>query len=349
MPARLEISTSIFRDNVRAVMGRVAPGEMMLVTKDDAYGHGLEWAVREAHAVGARWIGSYDVPSALRVRALLPDVRIFAWETSSADEVAEAIRAGVDLGVGTAGYLRRVIAEAERTGRRALVHLKIDTGLHRNGIRPEDWADAVTEARRAEDAGLLHVAGVWSHLAEASDDEDDAARGEFAHAVDVLRDTGGTPEHLHLTASAASWARPELRGTLSRIGAFCYGIRSADGPELDSIRPAASLRADIVDVQDDRVRIDVGALDGLPSNLAGAVLGGAVLGSAALGGPDAPRILHVDGTWTDLSRWAGASAGDGVTVFGGDGPSATDLAERIDTVGEEILTRVSPLVPRRYS
>jgi alanine racemase len=339
MPARLEIDTRAFRDNIAAVAARVAPGEMMLVTKDDAYGHGLEWAVREAHEAGVRWIGSYDVPSALRIRAALPDVRIFAWVTSSADEVAEAIRAGIDLGVGTAEYLRRVITEAERAARRAHVHLKIDTGLHRNGIRPEDWAETVADARRAEDAGLLRVAGVWSHLAEASDAEDDAAQGEFLSAVDVLRGAGGTPEHLHLTASAASWARPELRGTLNRIGAFCYGIRSADGPELDGIRPVASLRADVVDVSEDRVRIDIGALDGLPSNLVGAVLGG----------PNAPRIVHIDGTWTELALWAGATVGDSVTVFGADGPSATDLAERIDTVGEEILTRVSPLIPRRYS
>ena len=339
MSARLEVRTQTFLDNIQAVAERIAPGEMMLVTKDDAYAHGLDWAVPAALSAGVRWFGSYDVPSALRIRAAAPESRIFAWATSAADEVAEAIRADVDLGVGTAAYLRRVIAEADRAGRRARVHLKIDTGLHRNGIRPEDWGDTVAVARSAEDAGLLHVAGVWSHLAEASDDEDDAAQLEFLTAVDALQKAGGTPEQLHLTASAASWARPELRGSLSRIGAFCYGIRSADGPELDGIRPVASLRAEVIDVSDDRVRIDIGALDGLPSSLAG----------AHLGDPVAPRILHIDGTWTDLARWDAAAVGDTVTVFGDGGPSATDLAERIDTVGEEILTRVSPLIARRYS
>lgn len=339
MPARLEIRTRTFLDNIRTVAARVAPGELMLVTKDDAYGHGLDWAVPAALSVGVRWFGSYDVPSGVRIRAAAPQARIFAWATSSAEDVAEAIRAGIDLGVGTSDYLRRVIAEAGRARTRARVHLKIDTGLHRNGIRPEDWADAVAEARRAEAAGLLQIAGVWSHLSEASDADDDAAQREFLAAVDALRRAGGAPHQLHLTASAASWARPELRGSLSRIGAFCYGIRSAGGPDLDGIRPAASLRADVVDVSDARVRIDIGALDGLFSNLAG----------AHLGGTGAPRIIHVDGTWTDLTRWAGAAVGDSVTVFGERGPSATDLAEHIDTVGEEILTRVSPMIPRRYS
>ena len=154
----------------------------------------------------------------------------------------------------------------------------------------------------------------------------------------MLRAAGGTPRQLHLTASAASWWRPELRGTLSRIGAFCYGIRSADGPELDGIRPVATLRADVVDVHDGRARIDIGALDGLPSNLVGATIG-----------DRRARVLRVGRTWTEISAEENTRTGQSVTVFGADGVSATDLAERIDTVGEEILTRVSPLIVRRYS
>ncbi|WP_194419647.1 alanine racemase [Microbacterium abyssi] len=338
MTARLEISTDVFLRNLDAVSARISPGEFMLVTKDDAYAHGLDWAVSAARSAGVHWFGSYDVASALRIRTLAPDVRIFAWATSTADEVAQAILADVDLGVGTPEYLRRVVAEAERLQRRARVHLKVDTGLHRNGIRPEQWPDAVAEARRAEEAGLLRVTGVWSHLAEASDAEDDAAQRVFLSAVDALRAAGGAPRRLHLTASAASWWRPELRGTLSRIGAFCYGIRSADGPELDGIRPAAALRADVIDVRDGRARIDVGALDGLPSNLVGASIDD---GRA--------RIVRVERTWTEISGIDDARTGRSITVFGPDGVSATDLAEHIDTVGEEILTRVSPLLERRYS
>lgn len=338
MTARLEVSTDVFLRNLDAVKSRVAPGEFMLVTKDDAYAHGLAWAVTTAQAAGVRRYGSYDVASALRIRALSPDARIFAWATSTADEVAEAILADVDLGVGTTEYLRRVIVEAERLRRRARVHLKIDTGLHRNGIRPEQWPDAVAEARRAEEAGLLRVTGVWSHLAEASDAEDDEAQQVYLSAVDALRAAGGTPRQLHLTASAATWWRPELRGTLSRIGAFCYGIRSAEGPQLDGIHPVAALRADVIDASDGHARIDVGALDCLPSNLVGAPIGD---GRA--------HIVRVERTWTEISGVDDAMPGRSVTIFGPDGVSATDLAERIDTVGEEILTRVSPLIERRYS
>lgn len=338
MTARLEISTDVLVRNIETVEVRVAPGDLMMVTKDDAYGHGLSWAVSSALTAGVRWFGSYDIASALRIRRLTPDAGIFAWATSNDEEIDEAILAGVDLGTGSEEYLQRVIARAERLKRSARVHLKIDTGLHRNGIRPERWPDVVAQARRAEGAGLVQVAGVWSHLAEASDAEDDSAQREFLSAVEILRNAGSTPQHLHLTASAASWWRPELRGTLNRIGAFCYGIRSADGPELEGIRPAAALRADVVDIHGDIARIDLGALDGLPSTLAGASIG-----------DGQSQIVRVDGTRTEISGGQYLRAGDTVTVFGPEGVSATDLAERIDTVGEEILTRISPLVERRYS
>lgn len=336
MTARLEVSAGAFQANIAAVRDRIDGSELMLVMKDDAYGHGLDWAVAEAVDAGVRWIGSYDVVTALRVRAVAPDMRIFAWATSSADEVAEAIRARVDLGVGTLDYLRRVITEARAAGERARVHLKIDTGLHRNGIRPEQWRDAVAVARAAEDEGALEIAGVWSHLAEASDAEDDQARREFDAAVQALRDAGGTPEYLHLTASAASWWRPELRGTMCRIGAFCYGIRSADGPELDGIRPITALRAVIEERNDDRAVIGLGSLDGLPSSLSGAPIADGTV-----------RLARVEETSSEISG-ASLAVGESVAVFGPDGVSATDLAERIDTVGEEILTRLSPLLPRVY-
>lgn len=90
-------------------------------------------------------------------------------------------------------------------------------------------------------------------------------------------------------------------------------------------------------MRDGRARIDIGALDGLPSNLVGASIG-----------DRRSHILRVEGTWTDISAGEDVRPGQSVTVFGADGVSATDLAERIDTVGEEILTRVSPLIERRY-
>ncbi|PRA79236.1 alanine racemase [Microbacterium sp. MYb66] len=341
MRPELRLSSSAFRANVEAVRSRVAPSALMLVLKDDAYGHGLSWAVETAVEAGIGWFGSYDIRSGIATRRVAGgDVRIFAWATSSDEEIDDALLQDIDLGVGTIDYLRRIVSRAEALGARARVHLKIDTGLHRNGVLPEDWESAVAEARRAERSGLLVLDGVWSHIAEASDADDDIAQAAFLDAVRIVGESGPMPDALHLTASAASWWRPELRGNVSRIGAFCYGIRSADGPEIEGVRPVATLVAEVTEIADGDATIDMGSFDGLPSTLSG----------AHVGTPDGARVLRSIGPTTSVVHgWPGARIGDEVALFGpGDRgeTSATTLAERIDTVGEEILTRLTPRVRR---
>jgi len=335
----LRISRGAFRSNIAVVRERLGDSQLMLVMKDDAYGHGLDWAVPEAEQAGVTWFGGYDIPTALRIRALTTR-RVYAWATSSVEEVEAAVRADVELGIGSSDYLRDVIDVADCLGITASVHLKIDTGLHRNGFRPEVWPQALQIARDAEERGLVRIVGVWSHLAEASDAEDDAAQQVFLGAVRQLKDAGGAPEMLHLTASAAAWWRPELRGSLSRIGAFCYGIRSAEGPELDGLALISSLVAAVDTVEGDRVRIGLGAFHGLPSTLRGAQV-------ITPGG--ARRIIEINGGDSMVEGWPGVRVGDEVIVFGPGAAGeadATALAERIDTVGEEILTRLTPAVRR---
>ncbi len=342
MTPTLEISRKRFLQNLAAVQDRIAPAQLMLAMKDDAYGHGVEWAASAAAGAAqpVEIFGGYDVHTSLRIRERAERATVFAWADSSDDEIEQALAVGIELGVGAADYLRRVIDVSGRLGITARVHLKIDTGLHRNGIRPEDWPRVVADAMAAQRAGLIEVVGVWSHLAEASDAEDDAAAREFRSAVDVLRAAGGTPRALHLTASAASWWRPELRGNVCRIGAFCYGIRSADGPEIPGITPIAALRARVIEQHGDDVVIGVGALHGLPSILAG----------ATIGTPGGVReIVRIDSASALVRGWSGARVGDTTTVFGPgeQGESdATSLAERIGTVGEEIVTRLTDGVRR---
>jgi alanine racemase len=328
-----------------ALRARVAPAECMLVVKNDAYGHGIDHVVASAAAHGVEWFGAFDVRMGVRARAAAgAGARIFSWVTVGRDEIATALGADIELGVGDAGYLENVAAVASaRGGAPARIHLKIDTGLHRNGIRPEDWAEVVSRAAALEASGAIRVVGVWSHIAETSDETDDQARAEFVTAVDTARQAGLRPDVLHLAASAAGYARAEFRHDLVRFGAFSYGIRSTGGADLPGIVPAATLLAPVTRVEDDTVEVAYGSLDGLPSTLGG---------RAVVGTPAGPRpLLAVGETSLTVGAWPGAAAGDVVAVFGpgtfGES-SVTTLAEAIGTVGEEIIVRVSPLVPRRY-
>nr|WP_314844258.1 alanine racemase [uncultured Microbacterium sp.] len=337
----LRLHPDRFVSNIALVRDRIAPSALMLVLKDDAYGHGLGWAVEAAQRAGVEWYGSYDVQSGLDARRILGSSgRVFAWATSTDSEIDDALMREIDLGVGSAEYLERIVARAERLGVRARVHLKIDTGLHRNGFLPEQWAETIDRVRSAEAAGHLDLVGIWSHLAEASDDEDDDAQAVFLDAVRTVSGTGSEPASLHLTASAASWWRAELRGSLSRVGAFCYGIRSADGPELEGIVPVAELIATVEEISGGSATVGIGSFDGIPSTLIG----------AAVGTPAGPReVLTIGDTVSTVDGWPGMAVGDEVMIFGAGAhgeSSATSLAERIDTVGEEILTRLTRHVRR---
>ena len=342
--AVLRVDEAVLRANIAAVTARVDPSVLMMVVKDDGYGLGAVWSARVAVDAGVGWIGTYDISTALRLRAALgAGPRLFAWVTSEDAEIDAALQARIDLGVGTMDYLERVIARAGQIGACGRIHLKVDTGLHRNGLSAAEWEDGVAFALQAAARGQVDLVGAWSHLAEASDEEDDVAQARFLAAVQRARELGADFSAVHLTASAATWARPELRGTLVRVGAFCYGIRSADGPELPGIVPAAELVATVQRIEADEVVAGIGSFDGLPSTLAGLV---------DVGTPAGPRALRsVDPDTVRVAAWDGAAVGDEIVLFGrgGSGDSSpTTLAEAIGTVGEEILCRLTAHVRREY-
>ncbi|GAA2589117.1 alanine racemase [Microbacterium binotii] len=343
MSSVLHVDLDRLARNIAVVRARVTPAALMLVVKDDAYGHGVAQVVRRAVAEGIGWIGAFDVATALEVRrAAGQEARVFVWMIAGEGAIRSALDADLDLGVGDAALLEEVAEVARVRGLRARIHLKIDTGLHRNGIRPEEWTDAVSRVVALAREGVVELTGVWSHIAEASDEEDDLSRAAFEQAVAAVTAAGFDRPIRHLAASAASSARAEFRYDLVRVGAFCYGIRPAGGPadaEL-GIAPIGSWEAEVLSVDGDRVRIDAGALDGLVSALAGRV---------DVTTPAGPRrLVAVDGVSAAVSGWNGASVGDVVRIYGADAASPTDLAEAIGTIGEEIALRVSPLVERRY-
>lgn len=337
------IDLEAFARNLRTIRERVAPAEHMLVVKDDAYRHGLVPIVRRAVAEGITWIGALDVATGVEARAAAgPDTRIFAWMLDGEADVRDALDADLDLGIGSTELLETVAAVATADDAIAKVHLKIDTGLHRNGVRPEAWPAFVARAAELEVAGVIRVVGIWTHIAEASDAEDDLQRGVYEDAIAAAHAAGLTPELRHLAASAAAFARPDFRYDLVRIGAFAYGIRSTDGPsdaEL-GITPIGSLRTEVLRVANVAVTVDGGFADGLFSTAA------RNLGAATPGGKRLVTAVRAD--TSSVSPWDGAEAGQSVTLLGGDADSATDLAERIGTIGEEVLLRLSPEVPRSY-
>lgn len=350
--SELCIHLGAFRHNVAALAAIAAPARTMLAVKADAYGHGMLPVAEAALEAGADSLAVLEVPAALSLRQAGVRAPLFAWLHGADTDFAAAIAHGVELGVSSRDELQRIVAAAGAGI--AAVHLKIDTGLHRNGASAEEWPALVREALAAQQAGRVRVAGLWSHLADASLEADSAARAEFERAIAVAGGLGvplDGPERplLHLAASSAGIREPEARFDLVRFGIAAYGVSpfdDVDGPGL-GLRGTMTLRAEVLAVADGRAVLDVGSADGIPPSVLGASGSGA---EVLLSGRRA-AVRRVDVDTLDVDATLDTSIGEIALVYGpGDAgePTVEQWAAWAGTIGDEILARASRRVPRVY-
>jgi alanine racemase len=333
----------------------------MAVVKADGYGHGMLLAARAALEGGATWLGVADPAEALALRAGGVTAPLLAWLLDADGDFGPAAAAGVDLGISSAEQLQRVAATAPG----AAVQIKVETGLSRNGVQAEQWDAVFDLAARLERAGDVRVRGLFSHLANTSDEEDLAAERRFADALGRARSAGLRPDLLHLASTAAALTRDQSAFTMVRTGIGLYGVSPFDDGDAARLGlvPAMTLRTRVAAVR--RVPagagvsynhtwraerpttlalVPLGYADGIPraaSNRAEVELGG-------VRRPVRGRIA-MDQFVVEVGD-AGVAVGDPVTVFGDPAtgaPSAAEWADWAGTIGYEIVTRIGPRVERR--
>jgi len=222
--ASADIDLGAYRRNLRLLRDRIAPAELIAVVKNDAYGHGLAGILPAALREGVATFAVQDLETGRAARPLAPGARLIAWLWTP-DELDEARELRLELGVHSLADVEAV-ADAYPGAR---VHLKIDTGLHRGGIAPDDWSAAAERAVELDAAGAIEVAGVFTHLAEAGEASDSRQLAAFRSAVEEVQARLGRRVLRHAAASAAGYARPEARFDAVRLGAFTYGIAPGAG------------------------------------------------------------------------------------------------------------------------
>lgn len=360
---RAHIDTDALSRNVAHVAALVAPAAVMAVVKADGYGHGAERAARAALEGGADWLGVADVDEALSLRASGIEAPVLAWLHAADPDFADAVAQDVTLGISTRRQLERA-AEAGRPGRPARVHLKIDTGLGRNGAERSDWTGVFETARRAELDGTVMVEGLFSHLSNAADDEDLAQLAAFEEATALARSAGLEPRIRHLASTAGALRLPETRLDLVRLGIGLYGLSPYDDRSSSDLglTPAMRVESRLISVK------HVAAGTGVSYGYTYRPAVDSWLGLVPLGYADGiPRHVSNRGSvWIDgqVHRIVGrvamdqfvidlgehrAAVGDRVVLFGdaADGyPSADDWADAAGTINYEIVTRLGRRVQR---
>ncbi len=368
---------------IRAIVNR----PILLPVKANAYGHGLTQpgqgqalSAPLAQFVAGRglvdWFGVASVSEGLALRAAGIGLPILKFSPAPADEVGQAVAAGLTLTVLDLDTIDQADRAAGALGKRADVHLKIDTGMRRIGAFP---ADVPRLAARIEASAHLNLTGVFTHLAVSEDPSQDdftaSQIAQFDRAVAEAQDELGRLIGLkHAANSGAVLRHPEAWYDLVRPGILSYGYahESQAGPTSDDgaespvpVEPVLSLVSHVSFVKtvqagdtvsygrtwtaprDSRLAtVPIGYGDGYSRRLSNQV-------SVLIRGRRCPQVGRVcmDQIMVDLGPDSTVGVGEQVTLIGADGDErigADELGALSGTISYEVLCNIAARVPRVY-
>lgn len=355
--------------NVRVLRDHAGDAATMVVVKADGYNHGAVPVARAAVAAGASELGVTTISEAIELRTAGISVPVLSWLHRSDTDFVPAIDADIEIGVSSAAQLSAVAAAAHRLGRAATVTVKVDTGLNRNGVAPDEFDSVLSLLGRSAAEGSVRLRGIFSHLA-CADTPEHPANDEQATVLRELlaraSSAGVHPELVHLTNSAATLTRHDLRFDMVRPGIAVYGLSPIPERGDFGLKPAMTVSARVALVKKvaagagvsyghtwtaprDTVvgLIPMGYADGVTRRLSGRF-------DVAIGGRRFPSVGRVcmDQFVVDLGPdGAGVSAGDTAVLFGSgeDGePQAQDWADTLETIHYEIVTGIGGRARRGY-
>jgi len=341
------------------------PGvEAMAVVKANGYGHGAAAVARAALEGGATWLGVALVEEGLALRdaGLAAPILMLTEFPPGSEE--EGLRGGLTPTLYTNGGMARLGERAFSVRPSIRPHVKVDTGMHRVGLPPEE---AVPFLRRLRVAGL-EVDGLWTHLALAEEPDRPFTQTQLARfdrVVAEARAAGFHPRYVHAANSAATMAHPRSHYDMVRLGVAMYGLSPGrDLPGMDELRPAMSWTTAVSTVK------RVGAGEAISYGQHYRLDRDSTIATLPVGYADGyRRALSERGTVLIRGRRypvAGTVTMDQVMVDCGDDPveegdevvlmgrqgdqrvSAEDLASWIGTIPYEVVCGVSERVSRKY-
>ena len=355
--------------NVGVLRDHAGPAQVMAVVKADGYGHGASEVARAALGAGVAELGVATIGEALALRRDGISAPVLAWLHTPGTDFAPALEADVQIGVSSSRQVTDLLDAVARTGRTALVTVKVDTGLSRNGVSPLDYPGVLDVLRRAVADGAVRVRGMMSHLAcgdEPDNPVNDVQAQRFTEMLAEARRRGIDYEVAHLSNSPSAMTRPDLGFDMVRPGIAVYGLNPVPDRGSMGLRAAMTLSCPVAMVK--RLRAGEGVSYGhtwvaetdtsvalLPIGYADGVfraLGGRV--DVLINGRLRRSVGRVcmDQFVVDLGPGSpGVAEGDRAVLFGPgtDGePTAQDWAEAIGTIHYEVVTSPRGRVRRVY-
>lgn len=249
----IKIDLSAASENFSLLSSLMEPGRgaLMPVIKSDAYGHGMKWIAAELKKKPVWGFGVYECSEAALLRKQGIQNRIFLLSGLLSESPRRAVELSLTVGIVRMRELADLDAAARGQGVTVPVHLKVDTGMGRFGLAPDELLEAA--GRRTRWPNLIFE-GLYTHMAAADVPEDPFNRKQIERFVQLLRSVRGAgwkPSLVHMANSAALVHLPETRFNLARPGIAIYG--SLPGPGAPAphpgLRPVMSFTSRLIQIR----------------------------------------------------------------------------------------------------
>ncbi|GAC1679743.1 MAG: hypothetical protein NVS9B9_00430 [Ktedonobacteraceae bacterium] len=367
-PTWVEIDLNAIANNTRRIKSLVGAQVQVLISlKADAYGHGALKVARTTLRNGASMLGVATLSEATPLREGGIHAPILVFGYLPLWQMREAAHQDVTVTLYSSESAQALSRAALTLGKTVKVHVKVDTGMGRLGIREEQLDDIITLIREIQALPGLVLEGLYTHFAMADTQDKTHAHQQldrFNHILHVLTEQGLRPPLVHASNSAATFSLPEAHFDMVRPGIAIYGLDPS--PEIhipQGFRPALAFKTQVAQVKmvpagecisygcafttvrPTRVAVlPVGYADGFrrsPHNW----------GVVLIHGQEAPILGRVcmDQCMVDVTNIPQTRMGDEVVLIGRQGDAALtaeQVAARLGTINYEVVAEILARVPR---
>lgn len=364
-PTVMDVNLNALKNNFECITNFVNPALVMPVVKANAYGHGAVECANQLVSCGAKYLGVALVEEGIELRQAGINIPILVFGGIFGSQIGLFLDYNLDLTASSISKLQAIDEVAKARNTKARVHLKIDTGMGRIGVRTESSHSLFEVAIRSSNVDIV---GVFSHFATAADDSSNFVSVQlerFLESVSFFERRSLPMPIRHISSSASLFKYPNTHLDMVRPGLCLYGVFvSATLPDGISLQPVMSLKSKVVYFKvvskgtgisyshtwtapnETRiVTIPVGYGDGFFRRLSNC-------GSVLIRGKRYPIVGNVcmDQMMVDIGQDE-AYNGDEVVLIGSQGKeniSVEEIAELVDTTPHEVLVSTNMRVPRRY-